>query len=52
MNPTDEMMKAKAAALKAAFGICALEEPELFVRLEKLYWDGFDAGKEFQKGQP
>jgi len=38
------LMSVKAEAIKAAFGICALPEKELFQRLEMLYMNGVDAG--------
>lgn len=44
-----EIDKAKVAVLQNALGICALSEPELYERLEKIYWLGFKAGSEFVK---
>ena len=38
------LMSVKTEAIKAAFGICALPEKELFQRLEMLYMNGVDAG--------
>lgn len=46
MRKEIDVASAKKAVLVAAFGICALPEPELFFRLEQLYWEGFKAGKE------
>lgn len=46
-----EIDKAKFAVLQNAFGINALREPELYERLEKIYWLGFKAGSEFSTGQ-
>jgi hypothetical protein len=45
----NEIQKAKIAVLEIALGICALEESELYERLEKLYWMGFKAGNEFRR---
>lgn len=35
---------AKGAVLEAACGICSLDEPALFDRLEALYYTGFNHG--------
>lgn len=44
----NEIQKAKVAVLQNALGICALPEPELYERLEKIYWLGFKAGHEMK----
>jgi len=41
-----EIMNAKTEVLRAALGICALEETDLFLRLEEIYWKGFKAALE------
>ena len=46
-----EIDKAKLAVLQNALGINALSEPELYERLEKIYWLGFKSGSEFSAGQ-
>ena len=33
-----EITTAKSEVLRAALGICALEETDLFLRLEEIYW--------------
>lgn len=44
-----EIDKAKLTVLENALGIKALDEPELYERLEKIYWLGFKAGHEMNE---
>lgn len=39
-----DVLAVKLKVIKAACGICALEEPELLRRLEKLYLEGIEEG--------
>ena len=44
-----DVMDIKLKVIKAACGICALNEPELLRRLEDLYIDGMKAGADALK---
>ena len=46
MDTSGIVMKAKMAVIESACGICALPEGELLKRLEELWFQGFNAGKE------